>query len=248
MELELKDYVKILRKRLWILITLVILATSATGVVSYYFMDPVYEASTKLIVNNSNDIAQRLDLNSVNLDLRLIDTYKQIIKTTAITGKVAEKHPEFGISGEEMIKRINVSSVNNTQVLTLAVKDANYNKAVEIVNAVANVFMEEIPKIMTVNNVSILEPARHLDNPSPVQPNPKLNIAISFVVALMVGVGIAFLLEYLDDTIKTEQDIRQYLEVPVLALIPRVKRSDLDKVAATKNKQAGEPKHVTVEQ
>lgn len=52
-----------------------------------------------------------------------------------------------------------------------------------------------------------------------MKPQPLLNIAIALVVGLMAGVGLSFLLEYLDNTIKSEQDIEKLLELPVLGAI-----------------------------
>jgi len=224
MELDLKDYLHILRRR-WLLITaIVVTVTLAAGLVSMYVMKPVYEASTKVIVNGSNERTgtQQLDLNSINLDLRLIETYKEIIKTGAIMELVAEEHPEFGLTAEQLINMINIRTVNNSQVMTLSIRHSSHETAVEIVNAVSETFQRVIPSIMTVDNVSILDQAKHRDNPTPVSPNVPLNTAIAFVVALMVAVGLAFLLEYLDDTIKTEQDVKQVLGLPVLAEIVRI--------------------------
>lgn len=236
MELDLKDYLKILKKRFWILALFVAVGCSATGVVSYFLLDPVYEASSKLIVNKHQDVSERLDLNSVNLNIRLIETYKEIIKTTAIMDKVVARYPELGTTSEELIKRIRVSSVNNTQVMTVSIQDKEYNRAVEIVNAVATVFKDEIPSIMTVDNVSVLDTAKPMSDPSPVRPNPPLNIAISFVVSLMVGVGLAFLLEYLDDTIKTRDDVQKILGLPTLAMIPRDKQVETKRKSTSRTK------------
>lgn len=245
MELDLKDYLRILRKRLWLLIAVVVVGCTSTGIISYFFIDPIYESSTKLIVNKRSDLADQLDLNSVNLNLRLVDTYKEIIKTTAIMDKVAAEHPQFGLTPEQLIRKIQISSVNNTQVMTLSVRDPDYERTIEIVNAVASVFVREIPNIMTVDNVFILNVAKPVVNPTPVHPNPELNLAISFVVSLMVGVGLAFLLEYLDDTVKTEQDVLTLLELPTLALIPKARPVDLETSTAYDAKRAGDVSHVS---
>ncbi|TLS52004.1 lipopolysaccharide biosynthesis protein [Paenibacillus antri] len=229
LELELKDYVKIVRKRLWLILTVVVLASIAAGVVSMYVLKPVYEASTKLIVNQSNEAAtgmQQLDLNAVNLNLRLIDTYKEIIKTPAIMDKVMSEHPKFGLTAGELSDKVRVSSVNNTQVMTLVVEDGSYERAAAIVNAISIVFQREIPSIMNVDNVSILNEAPSNASPSPVKPNVKLNIAIAFVVSLMVMLGIAFLLEYLDDTIKTERDVETVIGLPTLTAIAKTTDED----------------------
>jgi len=229
MELELKDYFRIVTKRIKLILWLVVVIAIITAIFSYWFMKPVYQSSTSLIVNNSQDMSRAIDLNSVNLDIRLVDTYKQIIKTAAITDKVAERNTELGLTGDQISSIISVSSVSNTQVLNISARYSDYPTTVTVVNEVAKVFVEEIPSIMTVNNVSILNEAKLVDNPSPVAPNPILNIALSIIVALMLGIGLALLLEYLDDTIKDEQDVQQYIDLPVLMVIPTVTEEDLTK-------------------
>lgn len=250
MELDLRDYIRIIKKRIWLITLFVLAATGVTGVVSYFFLTPVYEASTKLIVNKSNERQglDQVDINSINLNLRLIDTYKEVIKTPRIMDKVEKNYPEFGLSAKELIDKVKVSSVNNTQVMTLVVQDKSYEKAVGIVNAVSRVFQNEIPAIMKVDNVSLLNEAKLDDIPSPVKPNPKLNIAISFIVSMMLAIGIAFLMEYLDDTIKNEEDIKQFLELPTLAMISRIKEEDLihQKSSSITSLQAGETSRVAV--
>lgn len=56
---------------------------------------------------------------------------------------------------------------------------------------------------------------------SPVSPNVALNLALGLVVGVVFGVGIAFFLEYIDTSVKTLEDVERYLQVPVLAVIPK---------------------------
>ena len=56
---------------------------------------------------------------------------------------------------------------------------------------------------------------------SPVSPNVTLNLVLGAVVGLIFGVGIAFFLEYLDTSVKSLEDVERYLQVPVLAVIPK---------------------------
>ncbi|MDR6878349.1 Wzz/FepE/Etk N-terminal domain-containing protein [Bacillus sp. 3255] len=251
MELDLKDYLKILRKRVWMIVIIVVLTTIATGVVSYFFITPVYEASTKLIVNKSNDQVgiSQVDINTVNVNIRLIDTYKEIIRTPRVMDKVVADYPELNISAEQLIKSVKVSSVNNTQVMTLIVQDPSYERAANIVNAVSKVFQSEIPKIMKVDNISLLNEAKDIEQPVPVKPNKKLNVAISFVVSLMIALGIAFLLEYMDDKFKTEEDVQQYLGLPTLTMITKMKQDDFQNQSKkTIEQRVGEPSHVKLNQ
>ncbi|MED4163945.1 YveK family protein, partial [Halalkalibacterium halodurans] len=112
----------------------------------------------------------------------------------------------------------------------ITVKHEEPAMAVAIANEIALVFQNEIVEIMNVDNVSILSTAELGDSPSPVSPNPMLNMAIAFVVGLMGAVGIAFLLDYLDTTIKDEKEVEDVLELPVLGVIPNFEKSEEKKL------------------
>lgn len=77
----------------------------------------------------------------------------------------------------------------------------------------------EIDKNMTEPTIAV-----H-DYPSlaerPVSPKVELNLILGLVVGLVFGVGIAFFLEYIDTSVKSLEDVERYLQVPVLAVIPK---------------------------
>jgi len=67
--------------------------------------------------------------------------------------------------------------------------------------------------------VEVVEPAAA--NPSPVRPRKLLNFIVCLFAGLTIGTGLAFLREYLRRTIRTPQDVDDYLQLPVLGLIPK---------------------------
>jgi capsular exopolysaccharide synthesis family protein len=71
------------------------------------------------------------------------------------------------------------------------------------------------------NDVSIATPSR-LPR-TPIGPPRLRNIIIAFLLSLAAGIGLAFLLDFLDDTVKSIEDVDRYLHVPALALIPASK-------------------------
>jgi len=219
--ISLKELFQTLRKRLSLIVLITALATMTSGIVSYFFITPIYQASTQLLVNQSREDQTPFQYSDIQTNLQLINTYNVIIKSPAILDIVRDEL-NLEESIEEVNQKITVNSEKDSQVVNISVQDPDPERAATIANTIATVFQVEIKNLMKVDNVNILSKAEVKENPSPIKPKPVINMAIAFVVGLMTGVGIAFLLEYLDNTIKSEQDIEKILELPVLGAISEI--------------------------
>ncbi|MCZ8519322.1 MULTISPECIES: YveK family protein [Paenibacillus] len=226
--MELKQYGRMILKRIWYILAFVLVASVGSGFFSYYYVKPVYEASNKIIVNKSSELKDAPSVGDIDMNIRLINTYKEIILTPAIMDKVVAQYPDLKLTAEELLNKIKVSSVNNTQVMTLIMQDTSYERAAKTVNAVAEVFKAEIPPIMKVDNVTILNEAKTLVNPTPVKPNHILNTLIGFIVSLVLATGVVFVIEYMDDTIRTEADVEHVLQLPTLAVVMKATKIDMN--------------------
>lgn len=216
--INLKDLFRTVRKKKALILILTVIAITISGVVSYIFLTPTYQASTQILINQEKVESTVLNPANIQTDLQLINTYNVIIKSPAILGKVIEKL-ELSTTPSAINELITVTSEENSQVVNITVQDQSPKLAVEIANTIATVFQDEVKTLMNVDNVNILAIAQLPENPTPVKPNPILNMAIAAVVGLMIGIGIAFLLEYFDTTIKTESDVEDSLGLPILGLI-----------------------------
>lgn len=220
--ISLKELFVTLKKRWMLILGITGLAVIVAAVVSIYYLNPIYQTSTQLLVNQSKEEKGNVyNSNEVQTNLQLINTYNVIIKSPAILDIVIEEL-NLNMSTKQLNDKITVQSEQDSQVLNVTVQDSNHETAVTIANTTASVFQREITEIMAVDNVKILASAEYNSEPVQVQPKPLLNIAIALVVGLMASVGLVFLLEYLDNTVKTEQDIEQILGVPVLGAIMEI--------------------------
>ncbi|CEG22022.1 Capsular polysaccharide type 8 biosynthesis protein cap8A [Planococcus massiliensis] len=237
--ISLQELFTTLKKRLVLIIALTVIAVIIAGVVSYTLLTPIYQTSTQILVNQEQTEATQLTNQNIQTDLQLINTYSVIIKSPAILDQVAQQL-DLGLTAEQLNSKITVSNAENSQVVNVSVEDADPAIAVDIANTTADVFQNEILELMSVDNVSILSPAMLKEDPTPIKPNPMLNMAIAAVIGLMLGVGIAFLLEYLDTTIKSDQDIEDVLGIPVLGMIsPIEEKTDMQEAAKTSSKRRG---------
>lgn len=220
-EIDLRELFFVLRKRIAIILLLVIFSVAASGIVSYFVLDKQYQASTTIIVGSSNAYYdnKELQLSDITMYQKLLKTFSEIAKSRMVSEKVI-KDLSLSISPDALQKKITVTSVGDTQMMTIKVTDLDPQIAASIANKLANIFKSEVAQLMKVQNVEIIDPA--VVPTSPIKPRPMLNMAIAFVLALMIGVGLAFLLEYLDHTVKTPDDVEKFLELPVLGTIPDV--------------------------
>lgn len=223
-------------KKRWKLIVLIpIVASLISGIMSFYFLAPIYQVSTQLLVNQK-DTQNQFDVNLLRSNVELINTYSDIIKSPVILEKVIDKL-NLTQSVDELNQYISITSQANSQVFYLSVEDGNANRAVEIANTVSETFQEEVTGIMNVNNVSILAKAKIKEGATPIKPQPALNIAIAAVAAvagLITSIVIAFLLELLDSTMKNSQEIEAYLGLPVLGSISKFSKVNAEKTNKAK--------------
>ncbi|RJQ26974.1 MAG: lipopolysaccharide biosynthesis protein [Peptococcaceae bacterium] len=219
--MELKDILRVLRKRKWLLILIPLVAVLTSGVMSYFILEPVYQASATLMVGKTyagpnGPLLQYTDILTAN---QLVKTYSQIAKSRTVAEQVIAVQ-NLPISPQQFSKMVSVQPVQDTQLIQIKVESADPRLAAAMANAAAGVFMEKVVSVMKVDNVNIVDPA--VEPPFPVKPNKKLNMVISVIIGIMAAVGLVFLFEYLDQTIKSSEDINRYLEIPVLGTIPRI--------------------------
>lgn len=249
--MELKEYMSILRKRIWLIAVIVIIACLGSTVKTY-MTTALYNAEAKLIVNQAYDRqgTNMLDYNLIQTNIMVINSYTEIIKSSAILDEVLNAYPDLEYTPEQLASMITVSSANESQVMNLSVQATSYEKAAKTANAVARIFEKEIPSIMQVDNVTILSQAPLERDAAPININPVMSILISFVVGLMLSVGLVFLLEYLDDTFKTEEELERELGLPVIAVIAKIKKEDVKQSIHTTSShgQVGEGTYATINQ
>lgn len=217
--ISLQDIFKVLKKRFKLIISITLGAMLIATIISFFILTPIYQGSTQILVTQTKQSDQQMiQTQDIQANLQLINTYNVIIKSPAILNTVIEEL-DLDTTHEKLTEDISVTNANDSQVVDITVENEDPYLAVEIANTIASVFQDKVPTLMNADNVNILSPAFVSEDIKPVKPSKKLNIAIAMVIGLMISVGLAFLLEYLDTTMKTEQDVEDLLGLPILGLV-----------------------------
>ncbi|WP_206832478.1 YveK family protein [Alicyclobacillus fructus] len=219
-ENELLHYWRVIRRNWLPVVIIPIVAAVVSGLLSFFVLHPQYEADTTLLVNQpQNSAAQMaLEYDSIMANQALVNTYSAIIKSNSIESSVIDElHLPYTTA--QLDKMITVSSPTQSQVIDVKVIAPNEAQAVSIANALATTFQHRAAQLMNVENVQIVDRAVVQPNAKPVKPNKKLNVAVAFILGLIVGIGVAFLREYLDYRIRTPEDAERLLQLPVLGVV-----------------------------
>ncbi|QPC47663.1 YveK family protein [Mangrovibacillus cuniculi] len=240
--ISLKELFQTLKKRMWMISSITLIAAITSGVISFYFLTPVYSSTAQILVNKTgNNEPPALNTSEIQMNIQLINTYNDIIKSPLIL-KMVRANLDLDRTANTLMGQMSVSSNNNSQLVRLTVEDTDPYMAKDIANMTAKVFQDEIDDLMGLDNVTILAQAEVGENPSPIKPKPLLNIAIAIVVGLMAGVGLAFLLEYLDNTVKNEHDVERVLGLPVIGSITIIEQEEVKKASRSRRNQVKEEK------
>ena len=216
--IDLREYFGIIKKRFWIIALITVIAAVVSGIISFFMLKPVYEAKSTLIVNTEkNEETQMITGDQFSVTQKLAVTYGEIIKSRAVLEDVI-KNLKLNDEYEDLVKSVTVSPVQDTQIISISVQDTNPQKASDIANEIPKVFAKEAKRITKANDIQVIDKA--ILPKDAVKPNKMMNIAIAAVLGMMIGLFIVFLIEYLDNKIKTPQDIEKHLGLSVIGVIP----------------------------
>ena len=194
------------------------MAVIISGILSFFIMSPVYQSQVTVIVGKKNDTANSsTQYTDVMMYQNLTKTYATIATSKLVEGKAAAKLGN-GITADKLDKLIAVTPETGTQILDITAQGGTPEEALNRVTALSEAFVETSPSVYNAGEVNIMDKGELPK--APVKPKKSLNIAIAFFLGLMVSVGLSFLLEYMDSTIKTSEDIKKYFDLPVLGTIP----------------------------
>jgi capsular polysaccharide biosynthesis protein len=209
-EINLKELYLVIKRRFWIIALLTILAISFGAYQSLKEKPiPLYQSSARIIIGADEESRKTLQV---------------IIRDSTILDKVI-KELNLHISAEILAGRIIVASVESSQVVSIAAIDQDPVLAAHIADTTARIFKEEIPNIVGQDYIRILSKAKV--SQVPINQGNNNLIYILIVAALVMGIGLAFLLESLDDKIRAEDDIESMLGITVLGKVSKMNRRNL---------------------
>ncbi|EOL45318.1 lipopolysaccharide biosynthesis protein [Enterococcus phoeniculicola] len=224
--ISLKDIFEVLRKHIASIFISMFAGLAIAGVVTFFVITPKYSSQAQLIVTLPQ--TETANVNDVNTNLQMINTYKDMIVGDLVMNEVEErlaKDDNVEMTAKEIKGSISIIQSPNSQMFSIQATSTNAVTSQQIANTTAIVFQENAKDVLSVDKISIISTA--VASPSPVSPNNKLNLAIGLVLGLMVGIGFAFLLQLMDRTVKDVKFVTDTLGFTILGTVPQMSQKEI---------------------
>lgn len=233
--MELKEHFYILKRRLILVLIITLATTLGAGILSHFLIKPQYKADISVVIGKTQSAIN--NSNSIYYDIMLYQTmvltYSQLTKSRIVADDVIKKldlkaSNLQSMKATDLLSIITVTSDKDTRFLTISVTSSDPNRSMDIANQFAKSLKAVGKEINKVDIVMVIDKAElPITNDSP---KPSRNIAMGAFLGIVFSIGLVFLLEYLDNTIKTKEDVETVTGLHVIGTISLIKIKDKEGV------------------
>jgi len=213
-----RKFFYILKSKLWFIILVTVINSNISAYISIYVTEPEYESIAYLyIMSRSSSEKNTITYDSILVSKQLTRDYSELIKGNEILKAVISKL-DLNTTPELLSEKLSIDIVNDTNILQIKARDSDPATAQQIALMTSTIFIESIRDLTSEDNISMFgEPET---SAKPVSPKTAMNIALTFISSFAGCLCIIFLYDYLDNSIKTEEDAEKCTSLRVLGTLP----------------------------
>ncbi|MDN6344802.1 MAG: Wzz/FepE/Etk N-terminal domain-containing protein [Tetragenococcus koreensis] len=229
--ISLREIFDILKQRYALILTSMFAGLALAAIVTFFIMTPQYSSRAQMIVALPQDEGTDENLNTVNYNLQMLNTYKDIIEegdalASTVQDRLASEY-DLEMTIREIKDSMEVEQSEESQMFSIVATGETAADAEHIANTAAEVFQDTVQDVLTnVDKITIV--SRATASNRPVSPNNTLNLAIGLILGLLVGIALAFLREVLDRTVKDSRYVTETLGLTVLGNVPKMSQKEIE--------------------
>ena len=220
-EVKFEDVFRSLKNNLRLILISTLSVTLVSAIITFFFIPPEYEASTKVYIGKERfkNVSTTYTNEEINMYQRLIKTYSELVKTKDLVRKSISNAGQ-DISVKEALSKLQAISIADTQILQIKYASDSREEAYDMVYGITEEFMRLSKRLYPKGNVHIIQ--QPIVPEVPVGPNKKMNVAIGALLGMMIGLGITFLKEFINNTYSNKEEVEGDLEIPCIGIIPKI--------------------------
>lgn len=215
----LKQILVSIKEKAPVIVAVVLVAAVIGWSVSAFLMTPKYEASVNMIVNTRTDTSGVITNDNISSAQNLVDTYAIIIKSNTILNRVITDL-NLNMTYKELYEMVSVDSINNTQVMKIAVQTSSPETSKQIVVAMSTIAPDIVAEAVEAGSCKVISDVYVEEDP--ISPDIQKNTILTAALGLVLSLAVLVLKELMNDFIVDDMDVEKKLGIPVLAIIPNV--------------------------
>lgn len=221
LEIDLVELFHVIMKKLWVIVASILVGALIMGVYTSVMVTPMYKAtSTIYILGNKTE--GNVNVSDLQLGTQLTKDYQEIAKKRSVLDPVIKKL-DLDMTYDELKKHVEVTNAQETRLMEISVTNEDPEVASDIADAVALSTMNKVADVMQTEKPTLVEKAYVPTHP--VSPSLTKNVVLGALLFAIIAVGIIVVKYLLDDTVKTEEDVKKYLGLNTLASLPDTKEA-----------------------
>ena len=217
---SLQALVFVLRKRMIFILAIALAVAVIFAVFTVFFIEPMYSSTAKFYVNNTSDQITSVSQQDLSASKSLAESSIVIVKNSSqLLQKVID---ESGVhcTVKKLRSNLEAGTYSGTEAFYITVNSVSPDDAFALAKAFYEIVPAAIPDIINAGDVSQMDPPQKPKEP--VSPNITVNTLIGGMIGFAVAFLVFFLKEALDNTIYTEEDIRDKFGYPIVGVIPTI--------------------------
>lgn len=227
-EIDLRLIFGVLKKNIIPIILVTVIFGVGAFIFSKFFIPKQYQASATLIVNNKSNDSTTINTNEITAAQDLANVYAIIIKSDTVLQQVIDDL-NLNMTYEQLSNVISISSVDSTQVIEISMQNTDAQFAKKIIADIVKVAPLIIADKVEAGSVKVISDAKVSNNGNPVSPNITKNTMFGAVIGLVIMLAIIIIQELFNNTFKSENDVVNTLNIPLLGVIPKVDGKEFNK-------------------
>lgn len=221
--MRLQDFIKLFRAR-WVTITVTTVAVVLGAVLITLLTTPLYQATTRLFVSTTAGSSLAETYQGNRFSQERVKSYSELLMGRTLAQRTIDKL-KLDMGASELQSNITASAKLDTVLINVAVLDPSPVRARDIANTLSDEFVSMVRELETPNDgatadARVVVEQRASIPEHPIVPKTARNISLGGVIGLALGIGLAFVRDILDNTIKDRETIESITDAGVVGSVP----------------------------
>ena len=219
--LTAKDVVEALKKRVRLIIASILTFTFIAAVFVFFISTPKYEASVKLFAGKTEDVQSDYSDKELESYSSIINTYIELIKTKDFMNKIIDE-VNLDTTPKALMNSLQFITKTNTPIIEIKYISSDPKVAEAVISAITENFEVSVKEVILNTYTKVVDSVEVYQLPQ----GRVTKVLLGGFIGLLIGFGIVFLLELLDDTVSKKGELEKVLPIPTLGQVPSLENEN----------------------